>query len=44
MSVEDQQPLMGQIDVDGKSVEEAVAEWMAANESTWKPVVDAAVN
>jgi len=39
-----QQPLMGQIDVDGMSVEEAVAAWMADNEATWKPVVDAAVN
>ena len=44
MSVEAQQPLMGQIDVDGQSVEEAVAAWMDANEATWKPVVDAAVN
>jgi len=44
MAVEDQQPLMGQIDVDGQSVEEAVAAWMAANEDVWKPVVDAAVN
>ena len=42
LSVDDQQPLMGQIDVDGQSVEEAVAAWMAENESTWKPVVDAA--
>lgn len=43
MSVEDQQPMMGAIDVDGKSVEEVVAAWMAANEAKWKPVVDAAV-
>lgn len=42
MLVEDQQPLMGQVDVDGKSVEEAVAAWMDANEAKWKPVVDAA--
>ncbi len=44
LSVEDQQPLMGKVDVDGMSVEEAVAEWMAANEDSWKPVVDAATN
>ncbi|MEO0426736.1 MAG: ABC transporter substrate-binding protein [Pseudomonadota bacterium] len=44
MSTEAQQPLMGEIDVDGKSVEDAVATWMAANEGAWKPVVDTAVN
>ena len=44
LSVDDQQPMMGAIDVDGRSVEEVVAEWMAANEATWKPVVDAATN
>lgn len=42
LSVADQQPMMGAIDVDGGSVEEVVAAWMAANEATWKPVVDAA--
>ena len=42
LSVEDQQPMMGAIDVDGGSVEEVVAAWMAENEATWKPVVDAA--
>ncbi|MEL6480213.1 MAG: ABC transporter substrate-binding protein [Pseudomonadota bacterium] len=44
MSTEAQQPLMGEVDVDGKAVEDAVAAWMAANEGAWKPVVDAAVN
>ncbi|MEM1159354.1 MAG: ABC transporter substrate-binding protein [Pseudomonadota bacterium] len=39
-----QQPLMGSVDVDGRPVEEVVAEWMAANEGDWKPIVDAAVN
>ncbi|MEM6622660.1 MAG: ABC transporter substrate-binding protein [Pseudomonadota bacterium] len=39
-----QQPLMGSVDVDGRPVEDVVAEWMAANEADWKPVVDAAVN
>ena len=44
LAVEDQQPMMGAIDVDGRDVDEVVAEWMAANEGKWKPVVDAAVN
>jgi len=44
LAVEDQQPLMGAIDVDGGKIEEVVAEWMAANEPKWKPVVDAATN
>ncbi len=43
LSVEAQQPMMGAIDVDGQSVEEVVAAWMADNEATWKPVVDAAM-
>ena len=43
LSVEDQQPMMGAVDVDGGSVQEVVAAWMAANEATWKPVVDAAI-
>ncbi len=44
LSVEDQQPMMGAVDVDGGSVEKVVADWMAGNEATWKPIVDAAVN
>lgn len=42
LNVADQQPMMGAIDVDGGSVEDVVAKWMADNEATWKPVVDAA--
>jgi glycine betaine/proline transport system substrate-binding protein len=42
LSVDAQQPMMGSVDVDGNSVEDVVSEWMAANESVWKPVVDAA--
>lgn len=42
LSVEDQQPMMGAIDVDGGKVEGVVAEWMAGNEDKWRPVVDAA--
>ena len=44
LSVADQQPMMGAIDVDGGAVEEVVAAWMAANEASWKPIVDAATN
>lgn len=42
LSVEAQQPMMGAIDVDGGSVEDVVAAWMADNEGAWRPVVDAA--
>lgn len=42
LAVEDQQPMMGEIDVDGGKVEEVVTAWMAANEAKWRPVVDAA--
>ena len=44
LAVEDQQPMMGAVDVDGGAVEQVVADWMAANEAKWKPVVDAALN
>ncbi|MEM7317873.1 MAG: ABC transporter substrate-binding protein [Pseudomonadota bacterium] len=44
LSVEAQQPMMGAVDVDGGSVEEVVAKWMAENEGAWRPVVDAATN
>lgn len=43
LDVADQQPMMGAIDVDGGSVEDVVAAWMADNEGTWRPVVDAAI-
>ncbi|MGR3759874.1 ABC transporter substrate-binding protein [Roseobacteraceae bacterium NS-SX3] len=43
LSVDDQQPIMGAVDVDGGKVEQVVADWMAANEDKWRPVVDAAV-
>ena len=42
LSTEVQQPLMGAIDVEGRDINEVIAEWMAANEGAWKPVVDAA--
>ena len=42
LSVDAQQPMMGAIDVDGGNIEDVVAAWMAENEATWKPVLDAA--
>ncbi|PSL18524.1 ABC transporter substrate-binding protein [Shimia abyssi] len=42
LAVEDQQPMMGAVDVDGQKVEDVVAAWMGANEDKWKPVVAAA--
>ncbi|MGI9494358.1 MAG: ABC transporter substrate-binding protein [Geminicoccaceae bacterium] len=44
LSTDQQEPLMGQVDVDGKSVEEVVATFLDENEDYWKPIVDAAVN
>ena len=43
LSVEDQQPMMGAVDVDGGKVEEVVAAWMKENEANWKPIVTAAI-
>ena len=40
LSVDQQQPLMGEVDVDGKKVEDVVANWIDANQSVWKPIVD----
>lgn len=44
LSTEQQQPLMGLVDVEGNKVEEVVATWLNENETAWKPIVDAAVN
>ncbi len=44
LTTEHQQPLMGKIDVDGMKIEEVVANWLAENEDTWKPIVDSAIN
>jgi len=38
----DQIPMMNAIDQEGGKLEEVVAAWMADNEATWKPWVDAA--
>lgn len=44
LTTEAQQPMMGEIDVDGRSVEEVASEWVDANESAWRSYVDAAIN
>lgn len=38
----DQIPMMNAIDQNGEKLEEVVAAWVAANEATWKPWVEAA--
>lgn len=43
LSVEEQQPLMGAIDVDGRPAEQVVGEWVAANEAEWRPIVETAI-
>lgn len=43
LSTEAQQPLMGAVDVDGKSVEVVTKEWITANDANWRPIVEAAV-
>ncbi|EJB04136.1 ABC-type proline/glycine betaine transport system, periplasmic component [Rhizobium leguminosarum bv. trifolii WSM597] len=42
LNVEQQQPLMGAVDVDGKSAEAVTSQWIEANAAIWKPTVDAA--
>lgn len=44
LSVAAQEPMMGAVDVDGKSVEEVTAAWVSDNEAMWRPMVDAAIN
>lgn len=44
LSTEQQQPLMGLVDVEGNKVEDVVTTWLAENESAWKPIVDSATN
>ncbi|MEM8949839.1 MAG: ABC transporter substrate-binding protein [Pseudomonadota bacterium] len=43
LSTEQQEPLMGAVDVDGQPVEDVVAAFLDENEAYWKPVVDAAI-
>lgn len=42
LTTEQQQPLMGAVDVDGKKTEDVSAEWVKSNEAIWTPIVDAA--
>lgn len=42
LSTEEQQPMMGAVDVDGKKTEDVSAEWVSKNAAIWQPIVDAA--
>ena len=42
LSTEEQQPLMGAVDVDGASAEDVTTGWITANAEVWQPIVDAA--
>lgn len=42
LTTEQQQPMMGAVDVDGKSVEAVTAAFLDANPDVWKPLVEAA--
>ncbi len=44
LSGADQQLMMKAIDVDGKELATVVNEWIDANESTWKPMTEVAMN
>lgn len=44
LSTEAQQPMLAAVDVEGRSVDAVAAEWVEANESEWRPIVDAAVD
>ena len=44
LNIEDQQPMMGAIDVEGRPVEEVVKEWMSMNEFVWRPLLDEATS
>ncbi len=44
LHIEDQQPMMGSIDVEGRAVEDVVKEWMSMNDFVWQPVVDDATS
>lgn len=42
LTVEQQQPMLGAVDVDGEKAEDVAHAWVAANEASWRPIVDAA--
>jgi len=43
LSIDQQQTLMGAVDVDGRSAEEVTLEWFNANKATWQPIIEAAI-
>lgn len=43
MSAPDQEPMMKAVDVDGEDLQAVVKAWVDANEATWKPWLDAAM-
>lgn len=42
LSVEQQQPMLSAVDVDGRPVEAVATEWLAANDAVWRATVTAA--
>ncbi len=44
LHIEDQQPMMGAVDVEGRPVEEVVKEWMTMNDFVWQPILDDATS
>ena len=44
LHIEDQQPMMGAVDVEGRPVEEVVKEWMSMNDFVWQPILDDATS
>lgn len=43
LTVQQQQLLMGAVDVDGKKAEDVAKDWFVTNEAVWRPIVDAAI-
>lgn len=43
ITTEQQQPLLGAVDVDGKAVTDVTTAWVKENEATLRPIIDAAI-
>lgn len=43
LTVAQQEPMLAAVDVDGQTAEAVTAAWLSANESAWRPIVDAAI-
>jgi len=43
LSIDQQQTLMGAVDVDGRAAEEVTLEWFNTNQTIWQPIVQAAI-